>query len=557
MNRWFRLFLCTAVSVFMLETAVSVSADARQNDLFPVVRNIDLLSEVYQEVSENYVDPVDPSEFMFAGIDGMLETLDPYTVFLDREKSVELGEITSGQYGGVGLTIAGIGDDVFVVSLVEGFSADKAGLRIGDQITRIDGKEVSADSLETVKNLLKGVPGTSVDISVRRCGLKSPFSLNLTRQEIRVNTIGHASLIGETGYFEMNSFGNNSTSELVAAIESLRAEAARTGGRMSSVILDLRNNPGGLLDVAVDITGIFVRKGSQVVSIRGRGPESDNSYVTKNDPVVGELPLVVLINKRSASASEIVAGAIQELDRGLVIGERSFGKGLVQSIIPLPYDCKLKMTSARYYTPSGRLIQKYHEQKEESRSVLEHTGRQDSTKVFYTLKNRRKVYGGGGILPDILVSDTEAGEYEKALNEEGMVFRYACRFHSDHPEKPRIPMDRATLLAGFSAFLDEKEFSFRAEPVWLFDSMKSSAENFGSSARLDSLLGLVRAEMEVLLERQTGDEEERIAALLEQEIIRHYDEDVSRNLAVSKDPVVKKALEVLLSQKRYKELLEP
>ncbi|MEC9487209.1 MAG: S41 family peptidase [Prosthecochloris sp.] len=557
MNRWFSTFVMCASLAFRPSGVSHAEDQARENDLFPVARNIDLLGDVYREVSDSYVDPVDAAEFMFAGIDGMLETLDPYTVFLDREESEELGEITSGQYGGIGVTIATIADRVYVVSVLEGYAADLAGLRTGDRIMAVDGVEMTGDAIEKVRDLLKGVPGTSLEMTVLRCGSPDELTISLMRQEVRVNTVRHASLIGSTGYLEMTSFGNRSAEEVSHAIDGLRAEAEAAGRTMDSVILDLRSNPGGLLDVAVGVTGLFVRKGSEVVSIRGRGSDSRNSYVTETDPAIGSLPLAVLINSRSASASEIVAGAIQEHDRGVVIGERSFGKGLVQSIIPLPYDCKLKMTSARYYTPSGRLIQKYHEPDAAARSVLEHTGRQDSSKVFYTLQNRRKVYGGGGILPDILVSDREAGEYEAALKKEGMLFRYACFYHARNSVQPAIPMDRASLLAGFEEFLEREEFDFEPRPVWMLDDMGDAVGEFGESPRIDSLLTEVERELQVLLERRKLEEREQIAISLEEEILRHYDEDASRRLGVSHDPVVIEALDVLGSQDRYRTLLDP
>ncbi len=554
MKRWYRQLLLSSVVVFTAGAFALHPLLGRENGMFSIARSIDLLGDVFREVSLNYVDSIDVGEFMFAGIDGMLETLDPYTVFLDKEESAELGEITSGQYGGIGVTIAGIGQGVYVISVFEGFSASAAGIRVGDQLISVNGSAISRDSLESVKNLLKGTPGTSVQLLLKRYGVSDPLRLTLTREEIKVNSIRYAGLIGDIGYCEMSSFGSRSAEELSAAIDKLNTEAMRSGQPMKAVILDLRNNPGGLLDVAVDVTGLFVRKGSQVVSIKGRFPDSENRYMTENDPVAGDLPLSVLINAKSASASEIVAGAIQELDRGVVIGERSFGKGLVQSIIPLPYDCKLKMTSARYYTPSGRLIQKYHDDNDGLRSVIPVAGRQDSSKVFYTL-NRRKVYGGGGILPDIRISEPDPDEYVAALNNEGMIFRYASAYRSLHPDPPEIPMDRKRLLEGFNAFLQEEAFAFESGPEMLLDQMKRSSDEFGRSSRLDSLFLEVEREVALLTERYRIEDGERIALAVEQEILRHYDEDAARKLDLDHDPVVAKALDVLTSSKQYRSLL--
>ena len=556
MKRWYRQLLLSSVVVLTTASFFFHPLFARQSGMFSIVRSIDLLGDVFREVSLSYVDSIDVGKFMFAGIDGMLETLDPYTVFLDKEESVELGEITSGQYGGIGVTIAGIDNGVYVVSVLDGFSASRAGIKVGDQLISVDGTSIRQDSLESVKNLLKGTPGTSLNLILKRYGAQANRKLTLTRQEIKVNSIRYAGLIGDIGYFEMSSFGNRSAEELSAAISELNAEAEGSGQRMKAVILDLRNNPGGLLDVAVDVSGLFVRQGSEVVSIRGRLPESENRYVTKRDPVAGDLPLSVLINSKSASASEIVAGAIQELDRGVVIGARSFGKGLVQSIIPLPYDCKLKMTSARYYTPSGRLIQKYHAGEDGWRSVIHDSGRQDSSRVFYTL-NRRKVYGGGGILPDIPVSEPESDAYEAKLKKKGMFFRYASAYRALHPKAPGLPMKREGLLNGFNTFLEEEGFSFESEPEVLLDQMKLSTAELGRSSRLDSLFNEVEREVSMLTERYRVDDRERIALAVEREILRHYDEDAARRLSLEQDPVVKKALDVLNSPKQYRSVLKP
>ncbi|ASQ89554.1 peptidase S41 [Prosthecochloris sp. GSB1] len=531
----------------------------KEREYFAASSSIELLGEVYREVSENYVDEVDPAAFMYAGIDGMLESLDPYTVFLDSEEALELDELTSGQYAGIGVRIAEIGDGVHVVSLIGDAGARKAGLRVGDRILKVDGRSLEGKDLEEIKTFIKGPPGSRVSLVVERYGRKRPLRFSITREEVRVNSIRYSGLIGDVGYFEISSFGNRSVDELVRAIGEVRSSAMQANRSMNGVILDLRGNPGGLLDVAVDVTGLFVRKNSPVVSTIGRSHDSENSYRTSREPLVGELPLAVLINEQSASASEIVAGAVQELDRGVIIGERSFGKGLVQSIIALPYDCTLKMTTAKYYTPSGRLIQKEHDRAYEGgRTVLKGKGEPGENGVFYT-SNKRKVYGGGGILPDLRIDDDAPGGYEMALRKEGMLFRYANRFRAEHESLSRGDIDLDLLMTGFDDFLREERFLYRTVAELQLDDVKSAlGDKPGKeTSRALEIVDSLALELSSAASRERAGESEQIALALEQEILRHYDEDAAQRRRIERDPVVKKAIDILRDPIAYRRLLTP
>lgn len=530
--------------------------DNTEKEFFSIARNIELLGDVYGGVSENYVDTVDTAEFMYAGIDGMLETLDPYTVFLDKQESQELGELTSGQYAGIGVRISEIVGDVYIVSVFEGTPASEAGLRVGDRIVKVDRHAVEGKELDEVKNFIKGPSGSTVVLSVERYGQKRARRYRLTRQEVRVNSIRYAGLFGTVGYFEMSTFGNRSADELGKAINDMRTAARINNHDMNAVILDLRNNPGGLLDVAVDVTGLFVDKGSQVVSTMGRDPESEIRYWTTREPSVDELPLAVLINKNSASASEIVAGAIQELDRGVVVGDRSFGKGLVQSVISLPYDCTLKLTTAKYYTPSGRLIQKEHGWAGGVRDVL---GREDNDKseaVYYT-RNRRKVYGGGGILPDIRVEADLLSGYEASLRKEGMLFRYANKYRASNDSLPETGIDRKSLIQDFELFVKKEGFVYQTEPEVLLEEVKGSLQEEQGAGKADTLIASLENEMKRLASMKISGESETLALALEREIMRHFDEEAARRSFLEDDPVVKRALAVLMDSRKYREILRP
>lgn len=553
-----RIALPVLVSLLVITGTGLKPADNPDEEYFSISKSIELLGDVYTNVSGNYVDSLDVAEFMYAGIDGMLDTLDPYTVFLDEDESLELGELTSGQYAGIGVRIADIAGDVFVVSVFGGTPASAAGLQVGDRIVKVDGKTVEGYDLDEVRNLIKGPSGTGVRLAVERYGKRRWKRVRMVRQEVRVNSIRFAGLYGSTGYLEMHSFGNRSADELGKAIRELRTTASIRNTPMKAVILDLRNNPGGLLDVAVDVTGLFVPKGSMVVSTRGRDPESSNVYRTTREPLLDTMPLAVLINRNSASASEIVAGAIQELDRGVVVGDRSFGKGLVQSVISLPYDCTLKMTTAKYYTPSGRLIQKPHDWRQETRDILAGTKAEKGEPVYYT-KHRRKVYGGGGILPDIRIEAPEIGDYESALRRKGMLFRYANHYKASHERLPAAGIDRNVMMQDFSRFLNGEGFAFRTESELLLEDMKKMLGEKADtvSADVDTLIVSLQNELKQFADKKKSSESETIAIALEEEVLRHYDEDAARRSRIERDPVVKKARSILEDSGAYKRILHP
>jgi len=563
--RWPRFAAVASVAALsvVLGTEPALAKSGASPNFFEVTKSIDLLGDVYNEVAQQYVEPIDVSEFMYSGIDGMLGQLDPYTVLLDKEQSGELEEMTSGQYAGIGITTGTIAGDLYVTSVFEGQTAAKAGLQVGDKIVAVNGLRVADRSSDEIKEAIKGVAGTKVRLTVRKAGSGAKKRYVLTRREVRVSTVPFAGLFGSVAYIRMTSFAQHSRSEMIAAIRDVQQQAVGAQIAMSGLVLDLRGNPGGLLTSAVDVAALFVEKGSRVVFTKGRDVDSEQSYVTNVDPLLSSLPLVVLIDGQSASASEIVAGAIQELDRGLVVGESSFGKGLVQSIIELPYDHTLKLTTAKYYTPSGRLIQKplVHGDascQDSQRKVLASPEAYDSTKVYYTL-NHRKVYGGGGIKPDFLVKAVEPSEYEKALDKEGLLFTYAANFHRKHRDIPLQKIAATPVLKEFRAFVDDKAFVYRSAPQRRLDSLKTMIGKDGGEK--DSLL-LVRFQaFDVALANWTTQRLQqdslRITTAVQREIIRHYDEKAGWRKGIEHDPVAAKAFSLLADPVNYQKLLKP
>lgn len=521
-----------------------------------IAKGIELFGDIYRELSANYVEPLDVSALMYAAIDGMVASLDPYTVFLDERQSEQLEEITSGRYTGIGISMARFSGTLYVTSVLEGYPAWKAGLRIGDRIERIDDVPLQGKSLDEIKEMIKGNPGTTLSMKIGREGSLGLGTVRLSREAIRVSTVSYSGIVGNTGYVELDSFSGHSGEDVRQALEKLFRQASEERRSLDGLVLDLRGNPGGVLGPAVEIASLFVDKGSTVVTIRGRTSESEKVYKTERPPLVAELPLVVLIDHESASASEIVAGALQDLDRGVVLGQRSYGKGLVQSVFQLPYDTTLKLTTARYYTPSGRLIQKQHARDGSLvRRVLKEKKERKlaPVPVYYTV-GKRKVYGGGGIVPDITVKEEQLSDYQQLLFRQGMVFRFAIRYRATHPVMPGPALNGKALMRDFEKFLREQKFAYTSPSERQFAALlKSTGMESGKAGGTD----LLKQEIERQKAAEIEKESQRTARLLEREIVRHYNESLSRQAELGDDPVVRRALALLSDPKAYSRLFRP
>ncbi|MFZ5433884.1 MAG: S41 family peptidase, partial [Calditrichota bacterium] len=357
--RFFPVLLTLVMSANLAVAARPTSQDSLYEE---IRKNIGLFGDVYREIAMRYVDSVDPELFMRAGIDGMLSTLDPYTVFIPEDETEDLDLITSGRYGGVGIEIGVRGQNkiLTVISPMDDSPAQRVGIRSGDRIIMIDSTSTMGFTTNDAAKLLRGTPGTSVHITVERTGSSEPIEFVITRREIELKDVPYYGFIKPgVGYVKLSHFSRRAADELDEALQALKDDG------LNELILDLRGNPGGLLSSAVGVTQRFCSKGETVLTVRGRDDESLQSFILPDEPLAGHVPLAVLVDGGSASASEIVAGAIQDLDRGVVVGEPTFGKGLVQSVVSFETGEALKLTTAKYYTPSGRLIQKvdyFHDQ---------------------------------------------------------------------------------------------------------------------------------------------------------------------------------------------------
>ena len=439
------------------------------NDLyFEISKNIDLFGAVYKEVSLNYVDDIDPEKFMQEGIKGMLNTLDPYTIFIDENKKQDIDLITSGKYGGVGISIGVRGDNVTVVEVLDGYSAQRQGIRIGDILLEAGGTKITPKNMEDISNLVKGKPGTSVELKVLR-GDTDTLTFNLVREEVKVKNLIYYGFYPENSnnvYMKLTSFSRSAGDEVKKALQELKEKK-----EIKSIIFDLRGNPGGLLDVAVDIADKFLAKGKLVVTTKGREETSKKEYYATQEPMAGDARLIVLVNGGSASASEILAGAIQDHDRGVILGTKSFGKGLVQTITPLDYNTSLKITTAKYYTPSGRCIQKIDYSK--GNDVIINTDSLISTP--YSTDNDRVVYGAGGITPDTTVDFSIDGDLTMDLLAKGLFFKFADYYYYRYPDEKFSSISDEKLIDEFTKYLKENGFVYKSESEKQLDDVIADA----------------------------------------------------------------------------------
>ncbi|MCB9249202.1 MAG: S41 family peptidase [Ignavibacteriales bacterium] len=389
---------------------------------FQMSKGIDIFGRVYKEVAINYVDEVKPEAFMLQGIQGMLSALDPYTVYIDENHQKDIELITKGKYGGIGATVGLYNDKITIVDLIEGYSAQRQGIRIGDVIKKVDTVSISKTNYDELGNYLKREPGTEISLTIERDGVKGDIIFNLVSEEIEIKNLTYYGFVPEESnnvYLKLSGFSRSAGDEIRKAIHDLRVQK-----EIKSIVLDLRGNPGGLLDAAIDVSEKFLKKGQKIVSIKGRDETKEQVFNAQEEPVSGSTKLAILVDGGSASASEIVAGALQDHDRGVVLGTKSFGKGLVQTVIPLSFNTSLKMTTARYYTPSGRCIQEVDYSKEKEifgENII------DENKIYLT-DNKREVFARGGITPDSVINNSSESHLVRSLLATGMFFNLGQTF---------------------------------------------------------------------------------------------------------------------------------
>lgn len=522
----------------------------RKDDIFfKIDKSIDIFGKIYREVILNYVDEVDPEKFMRAGIKGMLSELDPYTVFIDEKHREDVDALTTGKYGGIGITVSKFDDQIVVVKVSKGHPADKAGIKVGDVIVEIDSINLKNKPLEEVRTYLVGKPGTPIKLKVLREGVKGPLVFEMTRTDIEVKSVVYSDFVEDgIAYIKLDRFSRNAGEELRRAIKNLQAK-----GEIKGLILDLRDNPGGLLDAAVDVVEKFVPEGSLIVSTRGRKPDALRNYYSTEKPMLPDVPLCVIVNSSSASASEIVAGAVQDLDRGVIIGTRTFGKGLVQTISYLSYNTFLKITTAKYYTPSGRSIQEidyFHK----PGGVF--VSKPDSEQKIFKTKNGRIVYAQGGIMPDTVVPEVRRSDFVEALVQKRLFFKFANYFSAEHETLPENFEVNEQILERFKKFTEQNNFTFR-------DSFEINLEKAVEYAKRQRYKNGYLEAIETALTKMKRNRidffnlyRDEIARELMREILSRYKyEDELIAWALPNDVQVRTAISILKEKKTYNSIL--
>ena len=446
-------------ALFALALLVLASFSFLNDDdpFFALKKNFQIFGSLYEQLVSEYVDPLNPETLMRDGIDAMLKNLDPYTTFYDEADHADIEIMTRGNYGGVGLNIGIQNGRTMVISPVENASGYTQGVRAGDIITHIEDLSTEGFTIKDLQSLLRGEPGTTVAITIYREGAPEPLDFVLTREQVQLKNVTFSRLIGAdslpgVAYVKLERFARGAAKDVKEALIQLEAEQA-----LNAIVLDLRDNPGGLLNEAVSLTELFVPQNETIVFTRGRNPATEQSYRSKVPPRFPDIPLIVLVNHISASASEIVAGAIQDLDRGLIVGETTFGKGLVQIVKPLPYNTAIKITTSRYFIPSGRSIQAI--------DYKTHDGNfnsiPDSLRKTFQTKNGRTVLDGRGIEPDLEVSMGANSEFEQALRRRAAIFLYANHFAATNPEVAPDFKVTDEIYDAFAVWLDTQDFTYR------------------------------------------------------------------------------------------------
>lgn len=501
--------LVALVSVFLFSGFLT-----RDNDIyFEINKSIDIFGRVYREVALNYVDDLNPQNFMIAGIEGMLSSLDPYSNFIDVSEQKDIEIITKGKYGGIGATIGVRNSEVTVVDLIEGFSAQRQGMRIGDVITKINEQAISKENYDRLGDFLKGDVGTNLSVTVKRENNPDPIVFNLIREEIEIKNVPFYGFVPENGsnaYLKLSGFSQSAGEEVKKALLNMKGQK-----EIKSLVIDLRGNPGGLLDAAIDVCEKFLQKGQLIVSVKGRDSVNVKNHYSLEEPILPDAKIVLLIDEGTASAAEIVAGALQDHDRAIVAGTNSFGKGLVQTIIPLPYNNSLKLTTARYYTPSGRSIQKINYSTKGK--IFE--GSHALIKKEFKTDKQRLVYSAGGIMPDTLVKKVSGSQIVQRLLAEGMFFRFATHFSNQNISLDYSTVSQQKMISEFSAYIQNAGFDFVSKSEKLIDQLKESAKEEKLDTKFVTQLDNMKKEFDASHSSEIQKYKDEIYNLIREELI--------------------------------------
>jgi carboxyl-terminal processing protease len=519
---------------------------------FEITKNLDVFASVVKEVNANYVDEVDVKKLIDSGISGMLLQLDPYTDYITEEQSEAFSIQTTGEYAGVGALIRVVRNKTIIAHPYVGFPAYRAGLRVGDELISIDGKNVQGKATEDASSMLKGAPQTEVELEVRHYGESSTFKTKLIRERIKIQNVTYAGLVSPgIGYIKLDEFTPGASREVIGALTKLKSQGA------TKIILDLRDNLGGSLYEAVNISNIFIPKDKEVVSTKGKSAESNKAYNTLYAPTDLTIPLVVLTSGSTASAAEIVSGTLQDYDRALLIGQRTFGKGLVQTTRQLAYGAQLKITTAKYYIPSGRCIQALDYSNRQSDGSVKRFA--DSLNREFKTKAGRKVYDGAGLQPDVILPIAEIASLVNDLLSEGLIFEFANRYCSEHKAIPISLKEFQLTDADYEKFVtwvQSQNSEHKTEMLSKTEMLIASSKEENNFEQLQQTLNELKLKVDHLYLHQLQHHKADIKLLLEQEIGFHYRLlEGQFEVSVHRDPEIIEARKLLSDEAKFKKLL--
>lgn len=540
-----------AILGFLCLFIVGISAPCNAQNDFEIAKNVDIFISILKELNAKYADEISPGDLTKTAIDAMLKSMDPYTVFYPESQIEDFKMMTTGQYGGIGALIQQHGDFVVISEPYEGCPAQKAGLIAGDKILKINGQSTKGKTSSDVSAILKGQPGTEIELTIERLGEPKPLTITVPRKEIKLPNLPYYGILNDhIGYIKLDQFTENAGKEVKEAFLKLKEQG------MTSLIFDLRNNGGGLLHEAVNIMNIFVDQNTVIAETKGKIKSQQAMHKTLNAVTDKQIPVVVLVNEYSASASEIVSGAFQDLDRGVIIGKKTYGKGLVQNIVPLSYNTTLKITVSKYYIPSGRCVQNI--EYFDNDTVKGGTKIPDSLATPFKTKNGRTVYDKGGIEPDIITPDTISSNILLALVLNNHIFNFANLYYSKHPTicaPEKFVVDDA-LYQEFTDYLKDKEYEYKSGTEEALNDIKEIAVEEKYFDAIESLYNEMKSKLEQDKATDLIKFKQEISEYLASEIVVRYYFQKGRIInTLGYDPDVKIAKEVLLNPTQYQNIL--